>query len=119
MPVSGLQLTPVQANSDVVVLPRAMAPASANRPTTGASTVSTLPFSAWEPRSVGIPAVWVRSLIVTGRPKSAPSSSPRISAASGAYRRLPRPLGAERREGVDAGLAGLDARQHRVDQLDG
>ena len=82
MPVSGLWLTPDQPNSEVVVLPRTMAPASSSRGITGASTVGTWSFSEWEPRSVAIPAVSVRSLIVTGKPKSAPVASPFISAAS-------------------------------------
>ena len=50
MPVSGLWLTPDQPNSDVVVLPRTMAPASLSRGITGASTVGTWSFSEWEPR---------------------------------------------------------------------
>ena len=82
MPVSGLWLTPDQPNSEVVVLPRMMAPASSSRGITGASTVGTWPFSEWVPRSVGIPAVSVRSLIVTGKPNSEPVASPRVSAAS-------------------------------------
>ena len=68
IPVSGLWLTPFHPNSEVVVLPSEMAPAAASRSTQGALSAGMLPFSACEPRSVGMPAVLVRSLIVTGTP---------------------------------------------------
>ena len=82
MPVSGLWLTPFHPCSEVVVLPSGIAPAAASRSTQGALSAGTLPFCVKEPRSVGIPAVSARSLIVTGTPCSGPSAAPDMTFAS-------------------------------------
>src|ERR1035437_574488 len=84
MPVSGLWLTPVQPNSDVVVLPMTMAPSSCRRVTIGASSVGWLPAIVWLPNWVGMSLVMARSLMVTGTPCSRPIFWPVSSFASAA-----------------------------------
>src|SRR5699024_5576041 len=73
MPVSGLSVTAFHANSGVVVLPTNTIPSERIRAATGESTVQGwLGSTAWEPRSVGQPAVRKISLIDTGTPSSSP-----------------------------------------------
>ena len=84
MPVSGLSDTPFQPNSDVVVLPRMIAPSDFSRGTTGVSSVGWNPFEVRLPFCVGMSLVQARSLIVTGTPCSRPIRSPPISAFSAA-----------------------------------
>ena len=118
MPVSGLWLTPDQPNSEVVVLPRMMAPASSRRGITGASTVGTWPFSEWVPRSVGDPGGLGQIL---DRDRQAEQRTRGVASRQRGLRSLrgvAGALGGECGEGVDAGLAGFDAGQHGVDQLD-
>jgi len=79
MPVSGLWLTPVQPNSEVVVLPRMIAPSWRRRGTIGVSSFGWWPFMIREPDCVGMSAVIARSLIVAGTPCSRPIRSPRMS----------------------------------------
>ena len=77
-PSSGPWVTPFQPNSGVVVLPTATAPLRASAATEGASTSQSWSGStAFEPRSVGHPAVSSTSLIATGTPSSSPAGSPR------------------------------------------
>ena len=84
IPVRGLRDTPVQPNSDVVVLPRIIAPSSRKRGTTGLSSVGWCPLKIWLPLCVGMSLVIAKSLIVAGTPCSRPIRPPPISAFSAA-----------------------------------
>src|SRR6185437_15537666 len=54
IPVSGEWLTPVQPNSEVVVLPSAIAPAARSRGTIGDAFGGRLPSCVFEPNCVGM-----------------------------------------------------------------
>ena len=70
-------VTPFQANSGVVVLPRNTVPASRSRAVAGPSSVHS-PSASMRllPRTVGQPLVRNMSLIETGTPSAGPSGSP-------------------------------------------
>src|SRR5215470_7112946 len=88
----GLRVTPntaltvwaPAANSGVLVLASTIAPAALRRRTTSASSSGTKSLNRGEPKVVRMPAVRVMSLTASGRPWSAPSSLPRMTAASAA-----------------------------------
>ena len=82
IPVSGQRLMPLQPNSEVVVLPRTMAPSSCSRVTSGVSSAGWWPAKILLPNCVGMSLVIVRSLMVTGMPCSRPIRSPVMSACS-------------------------------------
>ena len=84
-PNTSLKVLAPAPNSGVLVLPSTMAPAAFSRRTTSASSVGTLSLNSGEPKVVRMPAVGVMSLMTTGRPCSAPSLSPRITAASASF----------------------------------
>ena len=74
-------VTPFQANSGVVFLPRRTAPLSRRRATAGASTSQGWDSStSVEPRSVGQPRVSSMSLIEAGTPSAGPERVPRLPA---------------------------------------
>src|SRR5262245_38442961 len=82
MPVSGQLDTPVQPNSDTVVLPSAIPPAAYIRATAGESSAIMLPLLIRLPVCMGMSLAQNRSLIVKVSPCSGPSGPPDISAAS-------------------------------------
>ena len=70
-------VTPFQANSGVVVLPRKTVPASRSRAVAGPSSFQSASASMrLLPRTVGQPFVRNMSLIDTGTPSAGPSGSP-------------------------------------------
>ena len=81
-PKTGLSALYSSANSDVFVLPSMIAPAARRRATAGASARGTWPARNFEPHAVLIPRVSIVSLTVRGTPSSAPTPSPRMTAAS-------------------------------------
>ena len=81
-PNSGASVSSLCANSDVVVLPTMIAPAFLSRSTATASASGTLSAIRREPQVVRSPAVLMMSFTDTGTPCSAPSTSPRATAAS-------------------------------------
>ena len=118
MPVSGELVSPLQPNSGVVVLPRITAPASRTRAATGASTShGPLGSMVREPRSVGMPATRMRSLIDIGTPSSAPHGSPRVQRSSLAPADASAASGARRQKALTAGLQPRDAAEHRARRL--
>lgn len=71
MPEIGASLTPFHPPSAAeVVLPMIMPPAAYSLVTTGASTSGTVPWVAAEAKSVWMPLVCCRSLMVNGMPSS-------------------------------------------------
>src|SRR5260370_20563535 len=81
-PNTSLKVLAPAANSGVLVLPSTMTPAAFRRRTTSASSVGTLSLNSGEPEVVRMPAVGPTSLTTPGNPTTAPSLSPRLTAAS-------------------------------------
>ena len=81
-PESVLSVTPLCANSGVVVFPTRIAPAARRRATTAASSVGTRSARRTAPIVVRTPAVSSVSLTENGTPWRRPSGPPRITAAS-------------------------------------
>src|SRR5450432_1087607 len=95
MPVSGESVTPVQPNSDVVVLPKKTTPASRSRATGGPSWSTGSGEVVREPRK-GQPFAALVSLAGTGTPSSAPIGAPAIQRAFDALA-IARPISASTR----------------------
>jgi hypothetical protein len=92
VPACGLVEPICQPNSVVVVLPKSTQPAARNGATQGASCdTGASPAETSEPRRVGQPATFIRSLIDTGTPSSALSGRPvrQRSPAACAWARAP------------------------------
>src|SRR3954468_1946350 len=82
MPVSGLLLTPLQPNSETVVLPMEIAPAARRRSTCALSKSGTRSRKICEPAMVRTPRVKARSLMLVGTPCRMPKGRPRMTAVS-------------------------------------
>ena len=81
-PESALSVTPLWANSGVVVFPTRIAPAARSRATTTASSVGTRSAKRTAPIVVRMPAVSSVSFTEKGTPWRRPSGAPRITASS-------------------------------------
>jgi hypothetical protein len=82
MPVSGLLLTPLQPNSETVVLPIEIAPAARKRSTCRWSKSGMRLRWMCDPLMVRTPRVNARSLMLVGTPCRTHSGRPRITASS-------------------------------------
>src|SRR5208282_3490099 len=83
-PYKRLSVSQAISSSGVLVTPRITAPASRNRPTSGASSTATCPARNREPLSHRCPATSIEDLIESGTPWSGPSFSPLRIACSAA-----------------------------------
>src|SRR3989441_8404824 len=97
IPNSGLSVTALWPNSDVVVLPVMTAPAARRRATATASSSGTTSANRREPPVVRRPRVKMTSLMETGTPWSDPSGS-RLTTAISASRAARRAVSWARRQ---------------------
>ena len=122
---TGLRVTPKTvlkvwepaANSGTLVLPTKTAPARRTRSTSSSSWSATWSARTGEPKVCGQPSsAWV-SFTANGRPCSGPVGSPEACAWSATAAAARGPLGVERDDRVELGVALLDPVEVQLEQL--
>ncbi len=115
MPNTSLKVFAPAPNSGVLVLPSTIPPAASIRSTCQSEESGTSSAKIGEPMVVRTPSTSTRSLISTGRPAS---ETRRRGTSHDPPGMVARPLGAQRRHGVDQRIDRGDPRQRGVDQLE-